>query len=138
MSTAEVKKSLHEAGFLVYRTRGSIIHLAERVRENLIMDSGITLDTASLTLGFLVRAQRSELARLEPEQMFERARALAAPALRRGFHEVRAGSRDVADPGDSARTLDVWYEVAYEKRVDDLGAAFDELRFLFELEKSAS
>jgi len=134
----EAKKTLHEAGFLVYRTRASVIHLAERVRENLIMDSGVTLDASDLRVAFAVRAQRSEVGDLPDLEMFARARDLAYAAVARGYTEARSGLRDVPDPGDPSRTLDVWYEVTYEKRVDDMGEAMDELRFLLSLEKSAA
>ena len=39
----QLKKALVSAGFQVFRTLGEEIVLAERVRENLIMDSGVRL-----------------------------------------------------------------------------------------------
>jgi hypothetical protein len=40
-TAAHLKRALVEAGFEVFRTRGDEIVLAERPRENLIMDSGV-------------------------------------------------------------------------------------------------
>ena len=38
---ADLKKTLVARGFEVYRTLGDQVVLADRVRENLIMDSGV-------------------------------------------------------------------------------------------------
>src|SRR5690606_10767504 len=56
-TSSEIKRALREAGIEIYRTRGSIVHIAERVRENLIMDAGVRIDE-SLRVTFYVRAER--------------------------------------------------------------------------------
>ena len=39
----QLKKALVDAGFIIFRTLADEVMLAERVRENLIMDSGVRL-----------------------------------------------------------------------------------------------
>jgi hypothetical protein len=135
---AEMKKALLRAGFEVYMTRGDVVHLAERVRENLLMDAGIFVKSASPAVGFVVRAQRNDFPSEPEEQLFDRARHLAASALARGYSEVKTHIRDVHDPGDSARTLDTWCEVSFEKAVGDIDGVMDEVRFAFSFEKAVS
>ena len=56
----EIKKALISAGFELYRTRGEVVHIADRVRENLLMDSGIFVHAGRATVGFVVRAQHTD------------------------------------------------------------------------------
>jgi hypothetical protein len=135
---AEMKRALIQAGFEVYATRGDVVHLAERVRENLIMESGIFVKSASPTVGFVVRAQRSDFPNEGEEQLLERARILGRPAVDRGYAEVKTAVREVRDPGDGARTLDTWCEVSFEKAVGDLAGVMDEVRFALSFEKAVS
>lgn len=46
LSPAELKRALIREGFEIYRTAGSFVVLADRVRDNLIMDSGVALGVA--------------------------------------------------------------------------------------------
>ena len=148
MPTAvEIKKALKEAGLEVYRTRGDAVYLADRVRENLLMDAGTfvravpassSLPPAPLVVGFVVRAQRSDFPNEGEPHLFARARRAAEPALGHGYREILAEVRHVKDPGDGERTLDVWCEVSFEKGVDDLAAAIVEARFALALEKAAT
>lgn len=135
---SEIKKALQAAGLEIYRTRGEVVHLAERVRENLLMDAGIFVDAAVIKVGFLVRAQRTDFPNDADDRLFERARVLAAPALDRGYREAGAQVRKVADPGDGERTLDTWCEIVFEKQVGGVDAAVDEVRFALTLEKAAA
>src|SRR5688500_18488213 len=57
---AEMKRALIQAGFEVYTTRGDVVHLADRVRENLIMDAGIFIKSGVPAVGFVVRAQKND------------------------------------------------------------------------------
>lgn len=134
----DVKRALVEAGLEVYRTRGDEVQIADRVRENLIMDSGVSLAAGSpLRVGFIVRAQRSDFPADPIAELFARARALAEDAAARGFIEREARVSDMNDPGDPSRTLDTWYEVRFEKAVGDIGQALVEARFALSLEKAA-
>jgi hypothetical protein len=135
---AEIKKALRDAGLEIYRTRGDVVFVAERVRENLLMDSGIFVDAQHPTVGFIVRAQRSDFSSAPDEQLFERARRLGDPAAARGYREAGTELREVRDPGDERRTLDTWCEVQFERRVESIDAAVSEVRFALSLEKAAS
>src|SRR4051812_44891039 len=114
---AEIKKALLAAGFEIYRTRGDVVHVADRVRENLLMDSGVFIRATGPTVGFVVRAQRNDFPGEPEDRLFERARALGASAVARGYGEVDTQLRKVFDPGDPERTLDTWCEVSFEKSV---------------------
>jgi hypothetical protein len=134
---AEIKKALTEAGFELYRTRGELVHVAERVRENLLMDSGIFVHAGRSTVGFIVRAQRTDFPGESEEQLFGRARALAEQARARGYREVEATTRSIFDPGDGDRMLDTWCEVQFERDAQGITAAMEEVRFALGFPKSA-
>jgi hypothetical protein len=138
-TAAEIKKALKASGLEVYQTRGDVVYLADRVRENLLMDAGTFVRAAATpTVGFVVRAQRNDFPNEAEEDLFERARRVAAPALDRGFREVVAEVRKVLDPGDGERTLDTWCEISFEKEVRDVDAAVAEARFALGIEKAAA
>ena len=44
----------------------------------------------------------------------------------------------VLDPSDKSRTLETWYEVAFEKTVKDEVGLFEELRYALSVEKTAA
>jgi len=140
MPTAvELKKALREAGLEIYLTRGEVVFLADRVRENLIMDAGTFVRAgAAMRVGFVVRAQRNDFPNEGEEHLFDRARTLGAAARGRGYVEILAEVRKVLDPGDGQRTLDTWCEVSFEKEVEGLDAAIAEARFALAIEKAAS
>ena len=128
-TAAETKKALLAAGLEVYRTRGEVVFLADRVRENLLMDAGAFIRAgAALSVGLVVRAQASDFPGEDEAQLFARARATAAFALDVGYSESGAQLHTVADPGDAARILDTWCELVMEKPAADLAAAIDEAR----------
>jgi len=135
---AEVKKALIAAGFEVYRTRGDVVHVAHRARENLIMDSGVRVHAAEPKVSVFVRARRIDFPHDSDEYMFERARFMGNDALKRGFVEVGTQITRLPDPSDDSRTLDQWFEVAYEKRTDGIDEAMVEVAFALSLEKAAS
>lgn len=135
---AEIKRALVKAGFEVYQTRGDVVHVAERVRENLIMDSRIRVRAAELAVVFGTLAQRSEFPGDSDEQLFDRARQLVDEARARGYVELETLSTDVPDPSDSDRTLDTWCEVFFEKSVADIDLAMDEVKFALSLDKAVT
>lgn len=135
---SELKKLLLAEGFEVYRTLSDQIVLADRVRDNLIMDSGVSAKLSDpLRVRFVVRAQGSDFPTESAEQIFERARQMANDALARGYEEVGVNRAEVRDPGDSSQTLDVWHEVAFEKSLPGEPELAEELRYALSLEKTA-
>jgi hypothetical protein len=135
---AEVKKALISTGFEVYRTRGDVVHVAERARENLIMDSGVRVHAGELAVGVVFRAQRVDFPHDPDESLFALARALGGALLGRGFAESGTQVTRMPDPSDDTRTLDSWFEVSFEKRVAGLEEAMAEVGFALALEKAAS
>lgn len=129
VTVAEMKKALVAAGLEIYRTRGQVICLADRVRENLIMDAGAFVGVGeALRVGLVIRAQASDFPGEAEAQLFDRARAVAASAIPIGYLEIDAQVQQVKDPGDPERILDTWCDVVLEKLVADLPAAIDEAR----------
>ncbi|HEY8040562.1 MAG TPA: hypothetical protein VIF15_12240 [Polyangiaceae bacterium] len=137
-SASSIKKALVDAGFEVFRTRGEEIVLAERPRENLIMDSGVRLRvTAPMEVRIVLRAQKADFPNEDEGHLFGRVRKLAGPAVSGGYAEVSTAVTRVADPGDAERTLDTFYEITYSKRAPALDDAMVELKFALGLEKRA-
>ncbi len=136
---SELKKTLLARGFEVYRTLGDQVVLADRVRDNLIMDSGVAArHGGALAVRFVVRAQASDFPSVSADDLFERARACAAPALGRGYTEIGVAEVPVRDPGDATHTLDTWYEVSFERSVASEDELEQELRYALGLEKTVS
>jgi hypothetical protein len=134
----ELKKALIAEGFEVYRTLPDRLVLADRVRDNLIMDSGVSVGfEGSLTVRFVVRAQQSDFVGEDDEALFDRARAMASNEHDSGYEEVATEIVVIQDPGDKSRTLDTWFEVAFERRIDSTELIHGELRRLMALEKTA-
>ena len=135
-NAARIRRVLVDAGFEVFRSRGEEIVLAERPRENLIMDSGVRLRVGEpLEIRIVLRAQKADFPNEDDAHLFERVRRLAAPALSAGFTEVATAVTPVMDPSDAERTLDTFYEVVYGKPAVSLEGALVELKFAVSLEK---
>jgi len=136
---SELKKSLVARGFEVYRTLGDQVVLADRVRDNLIMDSGVAVRPgAVLSVRFVVRAQGSDFPSAAADDLYVLARGCAAEAIGRGYAEVGVAAVPVRDPGDATQTLDTWYEVAFERTVTGEDELEQELRYALGLEKTVS
>ncbi len=137
---SELKKLLIGAGFEIYRTLGSRVLLAERVRDNLIMDSGVSVlsHDEGLRVRFLTRAQASDFPGENDEQLFERARRVGAEASPEGFSEVETAVCPIHDPGDRERVLDTWYEVAFEARANGEEGGLELVRYAFRITKTAT
>ena len=141
-NASRIKKALIDAGFEVFRARGEEIVIAERPRENLIMDSGVRLrlgDAANtaLEIRVVLKAHQTDFPSDEEALLFDRVRKLAEGAVSDGFAEVGTAVTRVPDPGDSERTLDTHYEITYAKRAVRLDDAVIELKYALGLEKRA-
>ncbi|HEY8075276.1 MAG TPA: hypothetical protein VIF62_14225, partial [Labilithrix sp.] len=80
----QIKKALIAGGFEVFRTLSEEVVLAERVRENLILDSGVRLgplENGNLRVRVVLRAQKADFPSEDEKALFERVRKLAEPAL---------------------------------------------------------
>jgi hypothetical protein len=137
-SPQSLKKTLVAEGFEVYRTSPNLIILADRVRDNLLMDSGVAVVHGEpLIVRITLRARAAEFPGDGEATLFERARALAEPMKERGYGEVSCASVPVMDPGDPTRTLDTWHEVTYERHLGGEDELHAELRFALSLVKTA-
>ena len=137
-TTQQLKKSLVDAGFEVFRTKGDEVVLAERPRENLIMDSGVRLRASTpLEVRLILRAQKADFPNEDEAHLWERVRAIAAAALSHGFIEVEATASKVTDPGDAERTLDTFYEILYAKDAASIDDALGTIKFAMSIEKRA-
>jgi hypothetical protein len=132
----QLKRALIDGGFIIFRTLSDEVVLAERVRENLIMDSGIRVRaTPELGVRVVLRVQRGHFPGEDDTKLFERARAHGAPSQAHGFVEVAHQMSHATDPGDSTRTLDTFYEVVFARDTDTLESAFEAVRFAFTLNR---
>jgi hypothetical protein len=136
----ELKKLLLSEGFEVYRTMGDRVILADRVRDNLIMDSGVSAVSVGdgLAVRFVVRAQAVDFPGESPDSLFTHARRTAGDAEGRGYAELTATVVPIHDPGDRERVLDTWYEVSYQREVADEAELVAELRAAFAWPKVAT
>ncbi len=133
----ELKKQLIAAGLEIFRVQGDRVHLADRVRENLIMDGDVcAVASDPPAVRFVTRAQASQFPGETPDDLFGRARKVAVLAGPRGYREVETSVVVVRDPGGGPRTLDTWYEVAFEKSVD-AGSLVEELKLMLAANKTA-
>ncbi len=140
LALQELKSHLLRAGFEIYRAREDVVTIAERPRENLVMDSGVrvTLRPDGYVLRFVTRAERSAFPGEPDGAMFERARDVLRRSVVRAFDEVEATARTIQDPGDEAHTLDTWFEVVWETLLVDEATLLEQVAFLMKLEKAAT
>lgn len=137
----QLKKTLVANGFEVFRTLPDEVVLAERVRENLILDSGVRvapLQDGTLQVRLVLRAQRGDFPNEDETTLFERVRKLAEPAVAQGFAEVSTAVTAVKDPADASRTLDTFYEVNLAHDVATVEDAVPVLKFVLSLEKAVA
>jgi hypothetical protein len=138
VTSAELKKALQLEGFQVYRTLDAEVRLAERVRENLILDSGVSVTSSEKPIVRIVfRAEKHLFAGLDDAALFARASALASDAIQAGF--VKTGEKQVAmtDPNEESIVLDTVFEVSFEKQVETIAEAAEVCRMLLQRPRSA-
>lgn len=135
VSPQELKKALVAAGLEVYRTTGDAVVLADRVRDNLIMDSGVCVRETSVTL--VLHARRAQYPNDVEEAIFQHIRGLAAAALALGFVEQGTRVTPLRDPSDPTRTLDTFFEVVFTKPTGDLAETLEGAHTALDLAKKA-
>jgi len=133
-----LKKALVSEGFEIYRTAPNLITLADRVRDNLLMDSGVSVVAGdNLAVRVVLRAQASNFPGEAADSLFARARALGTELAARGYAEVAAEAVPLPDPGDRTRSIDTCYEVSYSLAVPEDAALYRELRFVLGVIRNA-
>ena len=138
MTPQELKKALIASGFEVYRTLGDEVLLADRVRDNLIMDSGVRVKAGdTLEIRLIMGVRRGQFPSESDAHLFDRVRELAKDALTQGFRELSTGVATVTDPADASRTLDAFFEVVYAKGVEGVDSLPEPLRYALTLAKTA-
>ncbi len=139
---AELKRRLRAEGFEIYRTRDGAIVLAERVRDNLIMDSGVAAQArdgvGSFAVVVTVKAQATHFPGASEQAVLDHARSLAAAFLERGYTAEEPRSRSVTDPGNPERTLDTAVEIPLSREVGSEDELFAELRVVLQAPRSSS
>lgn len=141
LTPQQLKKTLIASGFEVFRTLAEEIVLAERVRENLILDSGVRLGPLGdgrFRIRLVLRVQKADFPSEDDPTLFERVRKLAAPALADGFAETGTQISAVKDPADPSRVLDTFYEVLLARELATVEDALPVLKFALSLEKAVS
>lgn len=133
---SELKKSLLAHGFEIYRTSPDQVALADRVRDNLLMDAGVSVRISELAVRIVLRVQGGDFPGESDEELYGRVRELAGAAQEKGYREVGCNAVPVRDPGDRSKTLDTWYEVTFERAVDSDNELVGELRYALGLEKT--
>ncbi len=136
----EIKKFLIGRGFLIYRTHGDKVCLAERVRDNLIMDANVQVSLVSTPcVRFMARAQRNDFpsSAETDDKLLERARGIAASALERGFRESGTEVLAQLDPMDACRVLDTWYAIWFEKDISTKEDIAEAVAFALSIDKIA-
>ena len=135
----QLKKTLVASGFEVFRTLPEEIVLAERVRENLILDSGVRLGLlgeGGFRVRVVLRAQRADFPNDDDNELFARVRSLALPAIADGFIETMTNVNAVKDPAEPERTLDTFYEISLAREIATVEEALPILKFALSLEKA--
>lgn len=139
METAKIQhleEALAGAGLEIYRASDGELRIAERVRLHL-MDSGVrvTVDDG-LAVQFTARAQRSDAPSARPDELFARVRQQMSETVgSRGYRESGAEIVEIKDPVDETTVLDVWHEVTYQKPLERVAEAVEEIRWALDLEK---
>jgi hypothetical protein len=129
LTSVELKRFLAREGLEVYRTLPDRVVLAERVRDNLLMDGGVAACLLpSLSVLVTLRAQASDFPGEIEKSLFERVRRHGGFLRERGYAEVDMVVAPLHDPNDKSRTLDTWYEVSLRRTVPDLPTLLEELR----------
>lgn len=130
------KAALVSRGVAIFRIEAGEIALAKRVRSHL-MDAGVSVQLSpEPNVRFIVRAQSSDFPGASAKQLYDKVRGeVAADAHAQGFQEVAHQPREVRDPGDATRVLDVWYELTFAKPVRDADSWLDDIGWAMNVSK---
>lgn len=125
----ELKRLIRSAGYQMYGTRGREVLLAERVRDNLILDSGISVSPDPLTIHVIVRAQMFHFQGQTLDEGRAFAETLGEAFLSLGYQRRGAKEVTIPDLNNVGAALDTVCEVSLEKPLvgpEDLTSAIQE------------
>lgn len=138
----QLKRLLRAEGFEIYRTRETDVVLAERVRDNLIMDSGVAVipqaNGNSLGIAVVIRAQATHFPGASADHVLAHARGLAEAFESLGYRAAEAQIRELADPSNPGRSLDTSYEIPLTREVDSEEELVDQLKQALALRRSST
>jgi hypothetical protein len=143
----DIKKQLVAAGIEVYRTQSNHVVLAERVRENLILDAMLRVypdgatrqvreDGAMFLLEVVFRVEGHVFRGEREDQLFARVHALAQPASARGFREHARQVVPITDPSSPGTVLDHFYELSMRADGLALNRTVDEVRYFLGIRRA--
>jgi hypothetical protein len=158
VDTAELKRRLKSEGFEIYRTLDGRVLLAERVRDNLIMDSGVAAgplagpasapDVApgdgspaaeqALCVFVTIRAQLSHFPGAGYDAVLSHAWDLARAFQGRGYVAGDPANSDIYDPSRPDRTLDTIFEIPLVRQLEHSENLLTELRVALSLPRSST
>lgn len=122
----------------MFRTLGTCVVLADRVRDNLIMDSGVAAEALPAPrVRVVIRARSGDYPGETEDELFARVRGLAATELEAAFSELEAAVVPVEQPDAPGERLDTWYEVTFVKTEADFGSLVTALRGALTVKKIA-
>ena len=135
-TTVEIKAALEEAGVEVFREDDSGLFIAERVRLHL-MDSGVRVCADETPrVEFTARCQESDHGSGSQIDLLDFVRStIGSAAMERGFAEASTCRREIRDPMDDGRVLDVWYQVTYAIPVPSPHAVVQAVRWALDIDK---
>ena len=114
--------------------------LADRVRDNLILDSGVRVssnDANEVRVNLVMGIRHTQYPGENEQALFERVRQLAGPLLAAGFAEMGTSQNPVTDPSDATKTLDIFFDVTFGKNEPTFEAAQPSIRVALEVAKTA-
>ena len=114
--------------------------LADRVRDNLILDSGVRVsanDANEVRVNLVMGVRHTQFPGENDLALFERVRRLAGPLLAAGFAEMGTSQSPVIDPSDATKTLDIFFDVTFGKNEATFDAALPTLKVALEVAKTA-
>lgn len=134
----DLKRLVRNAGYQIYGTRSDHVLLAERVRDNLILDSGIAISPDPLSISVTVRAQMIHFPGQPIERGHECAESLAAAFVALGFTRERSETVAIPNPNHPETSLDTVCEVTLRKSLPAEDSIAPEIQAALSLARASS
>lgn len=133
----KLKHQLLAANLELYGEEPGTLRLAERHRYHL-MDAGVTLraNEDAFVVSFVARAQRTDFPHVEQARVFAAIKThFGGTAYDRGYRASGDEVREIRDPMDEQKVLDVWYETTFSRELATREEAIAEARWALGIEK---